>query len=96
MPYNWWSIIFDRLTQQHFLHPGLLRTGNVAEGVIRKLERRLNIMDSFASHQTAWNTIEMLTLHTRFRTLTDWRKPHKHHNGFAPLELANINVQDLN
>jgi len=86
---------FDRLTQ-HFLHPGLPRTSNVAEGVIRKFDRRLNTMDSFGSHQTAWNTIKMLTLHTRFRTLTDCRRPHKHRNGFAPLELTNVNIQGLN
>jgi len=37
---------FDRLSQ-HFLHPGLPRTSNVAEGLIRKSDRRLNAMDSF-------------------------------------------------
>jgi transposase-like protein len=86
---------FGRLTQ-HFLHPGLPRTSNVAEGVIRKLDRRLNAMDSFANHQTAWNTIKMLALHTRFRTLTDCRRLHKHRNGLAPLELAGVNIQGLN
>lgn len=52
---------FNRLTQ-HFLHPGLPRTSNVAEGTIRKLDRRLNTMDSFSSHETAWNILKMLAL----------------------------------
>ncbi|MDP3012660.1 MAG: transposase, partial [Candidatus Subteraquimicrobiales bacterium] len=68
---------FERLAQ-HFLHPGLPRTSNVAEGLIRKLDRRLNAMDSFGSHETAWSTLKMLTIHTRFRNLTDCRKPNGH------------------
>jgi len=86
---------FDRLTQ-HFRHPGLPRTSNVAEGAVRKLDRRLTPMDSFASHETAWNTIKMLAAHGRFRILTDCRRPNQHRNGFAPLELAKVNIHGLN
>lgn len=86
---------FNRLTQ-HFIHPGLPRTSNVAEGTIRKLDRRLNDMDSFSSHKTAWNILKMLTLYTRFRVLTDCKNPHKHRNGFCPLELAGVNTHNIN
>jgi transposase-like protein len=86
---------FERLTQ-HFSHPGLPRTSNVAEGLIRKLDRRINAMDSFGSHETAWNTLKMLTLYTRFRTLTDCRIPHTYRNGFCPLQLAGIDTSALN
>lgn len=86
---------FQRLTQ-HFLYPGLPRTTNVAEGMIRKQDRRLDAMDSFASHKTAWNTLKMLTLHTRFRILTDCRYPHKHKNAFSTLQLAGVNTDDIN
>lgn len=86
---------FERLTQ-HFSHPGLPRTTNVAEGMIRKLDRRLDAMDSFGSHETAWNTLKMLTLHTRFRILTDCRHPHQHKNGFSPLQLAGVNTDNIN
>lgn len=85
---------FDRLTR-HFAHPGLPRTNNVTEGTIRKLDRRLTPMDSLASHQTAWNVLKMLTLHTRFRILTDCRPPHQHRNGQSPLQLAGIDTQQL-
>lgn len=87
---NW-----NRLTQ-HFHHPGLMRTSNAAEGVIRKLDRRLDAMDSFADHGTAWNTLKMLLMHTRFRVLTDCRGPNRHRNGFSPLQLAGIDTRNMN
>jgi transposase-like protein len=87
---NW-----NRLTQ-HFHHPGLMRTSNAAEGVIRKLDRRIDAMDSFAGHNTAWNVLKMLVMHTRFRVLTDCRGPNNHRNGFSPLQLAGIDMQHVN
>ena len=86
---------FNRLTQ-HFIHPGLPRTSNVAEGTIRKLDRRLNTMDSFSSHETAWNILKMLALWTRFRVLTDCKNLNKHRNGFCPLELTGIDTHNIN
>ncbi len=85
---------FTALTQ-HFACPGLPRTNNVTEGTIRKLDRRLTPMDGFASHQSAWNVLKMLTLHTRFRRLTDCRQPHRHRNGHNPLQLAGIDTRQL-
>ena len=87
---NW-----NRLTQ-HFHHPGLMRTSNAAEGVIRKLDRRIDAMDSFTAHETAWNILKMLVLHTRFRVLTDCRGPNKHRNGFSPLQLAGVDTRPMN
>lgn len=86
---------FDKLTR-HFLYPGLPRTNNTAEGTISKLDRRLNPMDSFACHQTAWHILKMLTVHTRFRTLTDCRPLHKYRNGLSPLEVAGVNTHGIN
>lgn len=86
---------FDKLTR-HFLYPGLPRTSNVAEGTINKLDRRLTPMDSFSTHQTAWNVLKLLAGHTRFRVLTDCRPPHAQRNGFAPLQLAGVDTHLLN
>jgi transposase-like protein len=86
---------FSRLTQ-HFLIPGLPRTTNVIEGLIHRLDRRLNAMDSFANHETTWNILKLLGAQLRFRTLTDCRHPYQHRNGFCPLQLANINTNTLN
>jgi transposase-like protein len=81
---------------QHFRMPELPRTSNVVEGTIRKLDRRLDAMDSFGNHQNAWNILKMLTVYNRFRQLTDCREPHAHRNGFAPLELAGVNIHGVN
>ena len=86
---------WNRLTQ-HFHHPGLMRTSNAAEGLFRKLDRRIDAMDSFAGHDTAWNILKMLMTHTRFRVLTDCRGPNKHRNGFSPLQLAGIDTRHMN
>jgi len=69
---------------------------NVAEGTIRKLDRQLAGMDSFSSHQTAWNILKMLVLHSRFRTITDCKKYYSHRNGFSPSQLARVDTYPLN
>lgn len=80
---------FGALTQ-HFHHPGLPRTSNAAEGMIRKLDRRLTPMDSFGRHQTAWNILKLLALYLRWKPLTDCRDLHKYRNGFCPLQLLSV------
>jgi len=86
---------WNRLTA-HFHYPGLMRTSHTAEGIIRKLDRRINAMDGFASHDTAWNPLKMLVMHTRFRVLTDCRGPRRLLNGLSPLQLAGIDAQNMN
>lgn len=84
---------FVRLTQ-HFRVPGLPRTTNIAEGTIRRLDRKLNTTDGFEVQESAWNTIKMLLVHYRFRAFTDSRT--RENNGLCPLQLAEIDTRNVN
>ena len=74
-------------------HPGLPRTTNVIEGIIRQLGRKLDDTDGFQSWATAWATIRLLILRYRFHRFTCSR--HRGHNGRSPLELAAVNTNGL-
>lgn len=75
-------------------HPGMPRTTNVIEGIIRQLGRKLDDTDGFQSWPTAWATIQLLILRYRFHRFTCSR--HRGHNGKSPLNLAAVDTNGLN
>jgi transposase-like protein len=86
---------FDDLTRHHSC-PGMPRTSNIGEGLISRLDSKINQADGYKCHDTAWATLKMLIMRYRFKTFTDCRKKNKHKNGKSPLELAGINVSKIN
>lgn len=85
---------FADLTRHH-CYPGMPRTTNIAEGVISRLDQKINCSKGYKSHATAWATLKMLIMYLRFKKFTDCQKKNKHRNGKSPLELAGINVQEF-
>ena len=77
----------------HFLHPGLPRTNSIIEGVISRLDRRINPTNGFQYHKTAWATIKMMIMRYRFKPFTDSRNKKNNHK--APLELAGVDVSGI-
>lgn len=86
---------FSDLTRHHF-YPGMPRTSNIGEGVISRLDSKINQADGYKCHKTAWATLKMLIMRYRFKVFTDCRKKNKHKNGKSPLELAGVNVSNIN
>jgi hypothetical protein len=86
---------FPHLVTYHF-HPGMPRTTNIAEGVISRLDEKINTADGYKCHETCWATAKMLIMHYRFKRFTDCRKRNKHKNGKCPLEIAGVNAAKLN
>lgn len=86
---------FADLTR-HYLYPGMPRTSNIAEGVISRLDSKIEQADGYKCHDTAWATLKMLIMRYRFKTFTDCRKKNKHKNGKSPLELCGVNVSNIN
>lgn len=76
---------FDHLWT-HLKHPGLPRTNNIIEGIIRQLSRKIDRTDGFHSTETAWNSLKLLIMKYRFHQFTCSRI--KGHNGQSPLSLA--------
>lgn len=77
----------------HLDHPGMPRTTNVIEGIIRQLSRKIDDTDGFESTETAWRSIQLLIMRYRFHRFTDSRL--EGHNGKAPLELAGVNIEGI-
>lgn len=86
---------FNDLMTHHF-HPGMPRTNNIAEGMISRLDSKINQADGYKCHDTAWATLKMHIMHRRFKTFTDCRNGNKNNNGKSPLELAGIDVAKYN
>lgn len=86
---------FADLTRYHF-HPGMPRTTNIAEGVISRLDEKINRGKGYKSHATAWATLKMLIMYIRFKKFTDCQRKYRYKNGKSPLELAGVNVADIN
>lgn len=80
----------------HYFHPGMPRTNNIAEGMISRLDSKINQADGYKSHDTAWATLKMHIMHRRFKEFTDCRNGNKENNGKSPLELAGVDVAALN
>ena len=86
---------FSDLTR-HFFYPGMPRTSNIAEGVISRLDSKINQADGYKCYATAWATLKMLIMRYRFKIFTDCRRKNKHNNGKSPLQLAGIDTSRIN
>jgi len=85
-------IDFPLLTA-HFRYPGLPRTTSSIEGLISRLDAKINLADGYWRHETAWATLKMIILRYRFKKFTD--SSFKEHNGKCPLELAGVDTSKI-
>ena len=79
----------------HHLHPDMPRTSNIAEGVISRLDSKINQADGYSSYDTCWATLKMLIIWYRFKRFTDCRNKNRHKNGKSPLELAKVDTTNI-
>lgn len=75
---------FDLFMAHHFT-PGLPADNNVAENVIKQLNKKLRLMEGFESIESAERYVRLLVGCYRFKRFTDSQNGN---NGKAPLELA--------
>jgi transposase-like protein len=80
---------FDLYMAHHFT-PGLPADNNVTENVIKQLNKKLRLMEGFASIESAELYVRLLVGCYRFKRFTDSCR--KINNGKAPLELAGVDV----
>jgi len=96
------SKVIDNIEEQfpylvtHHSHPGMPRTNNIGEGVISRLDEKINRADGYMCHDTCWATMKLLITWYRFKRFTDCRKKNKHKNGKSPLELAVVKTSNIN
>lgn len=83
---------FPRYTA-HFAHAGLSRDNNICENVIGQLGIKLDLMRGFESPETAYEYLKLLVMWYRFKRFSSSRT--KQNNGKSPLELAGVNITDL-
>jgi transposase-like protein len=79
---------FAAYTAYHFT-PGLPPDNNVAENVIKQLNKKLRLMEGFASLESAERFCRLLVGCYRFKRFTDSRNGS---NGKAPLEAAGVDL----
>jgi hypothetical protein len=85
---------FPSLVTHHF-HPGMPRTNNIVEGVISRLDEKIDKADGYMYHDTCWATMKMLIMWYRFKKFTDCRRKNKHKNGKSPLNVAGVNTSNI-
>jgi len=87
---------FESLTE-YLQHPkGFVPTTvNVSENMNKQLKDRLKPMCMFQSISSAENYVKLWCLKRRFQKFTDCKKPFKHLNGKAPLEIAGCRINGL-
>lgn len=87
---------YEYLTE-YLQHPKgwMPRTVNVSENLNKQLKDRTGPMCMFQSITSAENYLKLWCLKRRFQKFTDCRKPFKHLNGKAPLELAGVRISHL-
>lgn len=83
---------FDNLTLHH-PYPGMPQDTNIAEGIIRQLDRKLTDLNGFQTPETAWHSLKMQIMRYRFKRFTDSR--YTDHNGKSPLELAGVDTKGI-
>ncbi|MGH2746938.1 MAG: transposase [Actinomycetota bacterium] len=79
---------FDLFMAHHFT-PGLPADNNVAENVIKQLNKKLRLMEGFESIESAERYVRLLVGCYRFKRFTDSQNGS---NGKAPLELAGVDL----
>jgi hypothetical protein len=80
---------FDLFMAHHFT-PGLPADNNVAENVIKQLNKKLRLMEGFESIESAERYVRLLVGCYRFKRFTDSLNGS---NGKAPLELAGVDLR---
>ena len=83
---------FDLLTA-HFHTPDLETTNNVTENIIKQLDRKLFLLNDFASAQAAMNFIKLWVMRYRFKPLAS--SQYEFRNGLSPLQLAGVETEDM-
>jgi hypothetical protein len=73
----------------HHLAPGLPPDNNVAENVIKQLNKKLTLMEGFTTLESADRFCRLLVACYRFKRFTDSRNGS---NGRAPLEAAGVDL----
>lgn len=83
----------EYLTTRVYYPEYIPRTNNEIENLIRQLNLRLKTIGRFNHYKYASDYLNVWALMRRFTPFTDCRKPNRHRNGKAPLELAGCNIQ---
>jgi len=86
---------FPHLMTYH-RHAGMPRTNSIIEGVISRLDERIDPADGYGSDKTCWATLKMLIMWYRFKQFTDCRKKNRSKNGKSPIQLAGVDTSDIN
>lgn len=79
----------------HLSHPGIPKTNNRVENLIKQLNRRLKTIEGFWTPQAALGYLRLWSIYHRFKPYTDCRRPHRRKNGKAPLECAGVDLTGL-
>jgi hypothetical protein len=78
------------LYMSHHLTPGLPADNNTTENVIKQLNKKLRLMEGFATRESADHFLRLLIGAYRFKRFTDSCRPGA--NGQAPLAAAGIDL----
>jgi transposase-like protein len=70
-------------------------TSNEIENLFRQLNLRLKTIPRFNKYRYASDFLNAWALMRRFTPFTDCKKPNKHRNGKAPLELAGVDISGI-
>lgn len=81
------------LLTKHFYYPYLPRDNNVAESVIKQLNKKLKLAEGYQTRETAYNHLKLWALCYRFKPFSDSRT--KDNNGKPPLELAQVDTSNI-
>ena len=84
---------YSSIIGTHFYHPNIPRDNNIAENIIKQLNRRIKLFAGFQRADTAYAVIKLLVMWYRFKTFTDSRDKTK--NGRSPLQLAGVSTKNL-
>jgi transposase-like protein len=82
-----------KLLTAHFFHPELPRDNNITENIVKKLNRKLKLIDGFKNKQNAYNFLKLWADYYRFEPCT--ASNYGYRNGKSPLNLAQVQTPNL-
>ena len=82
------------LLTKHFHYSYLPRDNNAAEGVIKQLNKKLQLAEGYLTKDSAFNHLKLWALCYRFKPFSDSRIPGN--NGKSPLQLAKVDTSKNN
>jgi transposase-like protein len=82
-----------KLLTTHFFHPELPRDNNITENIVKKLNRKLKLIDGFKNKQNAYNFLKLWAAYYRFEPFT--ASNYDYRNGKSPLNLAQVQTPNL-